>query len=86
MNLSWIANTNQGRMVGDYMSTSYSGTNAFPVFDAATAPVGGVFQEHTFTSKQAAMSFTGPTLRASKAGALYGSGHRFKLRQGTTAN
>ncbi len=36
---SWIANTNQGRMVGDYMSTSFTGDgNAHPVFSLAKAP------------------------------------------------
>jgi hypothetical protein len=71
MMLSWLANTSQGRMVGDYMSTSYVGANAFPVFASATAPVGGVFQEHMFTSQQPAASFTGPTLRAHSSGAKY---------------
>jgi hypothetical protein len=42
MTLSWLASTSQGRMVGDYMSTSFnsSGT-AFPVFADASAPTGG---------------------------------------------
>lgn len=40
--LSWLPNTTQGRMVGDYISTSFnsSGT-AFPVFAVASAPTGG---------------------------------------------
>jgi hypothetical protein len=54
MQMSWLASTSQGRMVGDYMSTSYVGNNAFPVFASATAPIGGVFQEHMYTSQQAA--------------------------------
>jgi hypothetical protein len=42
MTLAWLPNTNQGRMVGDYISTSFnaSGT-AFPVFEVASAPTGG---------------------------------------------
>lgn len=42
MTLSWLANTTQGRMVGDYISTSFnsSGT-AFPVFADASTPTGG---------------------------------------------
>ena len=33
MSLTWIANTNQGRMVGDYISTSFTGDGkAHPVF------------------------------------------------------
>ena len=42
MTLSWLANTTQGRMVGDYMSTSFNGSGvAFPVFADASAPTGG---------------------------------------------
>ena len=42
MTLSWLANTTQGRMVGDYMSTSFNGSGvAFPVFAVATVPTGG---------------------------------------------
>src|SRR5262249_10992332 len=41
MTLSWLPNTTQGRMVGDYMSTSFSGGKAFPVFAVAAAPTGG---------------------------------------------
>lgn len=41
MNLSWIPNTSQGRMFGDYISTSVlSGGNAYPVLPVATAPTG----------------------------------------------
>src|SRR5712692_8743650 len=32
MSLSWLANTNQGVMVGDYISTSFVGAPAFPAF------------------------------------------------------
>ena len=46
MTLSWIANTDQGRMVGDYMSTSFTGDgNAHPVFAIAKPPTGSVFSE-----------------------------------------
>ncbi len=86
MTLSWLANTSQGRMVGDYISTSYVGPNAFPVFASATAPAGGLFQEHLFTSQQAANSFVGPGLRASSAGANSGF-RQWRVRPGlTTAN
>jgi hypothetical protein len=86
MMLSWLANTSSGRMVGDYMSTSFSGNNAFPVYANATAPIGGVFQEHMFTSQQATTSFVGPTLRASSAGGIYGV-RPWRVRAGvTTAN
>lgn len=45
MALSWLANTNQGRMVGDYISTSYSGGTAHPVFAVAGPQSGTVFNE-----------------------------------------
>ncbi|MGW4528602.1 sialidase family protein [Amycolatopsis sp. NPDC004378] len=42
--LSWIPNTSQGRMFGDYISTSVrSGGNAFPVVPIASAPSGSTF-------------------------------------------
>jgi len=49
MKLSWIANTTQGRMVGDYISTSYVNGKAFAAFANAVAPTGGVFNEAMFT-------------------------------------
>jgi hypothetical protein len=48
---SWIADTSQGRMVGDYISTSFVDGQAWPVFSFATsAPSGGVFNQDTFTA------------------------------------
>jgi hypothetical protein len=41
MTLSWLPNTSQGRMVGDYISTSFSGSPAFPAFALAHAPTSG---------------------------------------------
>jgi hypothetical protein len=49
MTLSWLANTTQGRMVGDYISTSILGGRAYPVVAAATAPSGGLFNEPMVT-------------------------------------
>ncbi|MFM7046261.1 MAG: sialidase family protein [Ilumatobacteraceae bacterium] len=45
MSLSWLPSTTQGRMVGDYISTSYSGGTAFPVFIVALAPTGTQFAQ-----------------------------------------
>jgi len=47
--LSWLANTTQGRMVGDYISASFAAGTAFPVFMVATAPTGSTFHEAAFT-------------------------------------
>jgi hypothetical protein len=49
MSLSWLAKTNQGAMVGDYISTSFSNGKAFPVFALANAPSNGVLDEATYT-------------------------------------
>jgi hypothetical protein len=44
MTLSWLPNTSQGRMFGDYISTSiFTGGNAYPVIPVGTAPSGGLF-------------------------------------------
>jgi hypothetical protein len=51
MSLTWLPNTTQGVMVGDYISTSFVGGPAFPAFAVASAPSGGVFDEATFTVK-----------------------------------
>jgi len=47
--LTWLPNTSQGFMVGDYVSTSFSGAPAFPAFALANAPSGGVLDEATYT-------------------------------------
>jgi hypothetical protein len=38
MAVAWLANTNQGYMVGDYISASFAGGTATAVFAVATAP------------------------------------------------
>jgi hypothetical protein len=44
MTLSWLPNTSQGRMFGDYISTSIPpGGNAFPILPIASAPTGSTF-------------------------------------------
>jgi len=50
--LAWIAQTDQGPMVGDYISTSFAGGPlAFPVFAIAKPPVSGVFNERAATAR-----------------------------------
>jgi hypothetical protein len=48
MTLSWLPNTTQGRMVGDYISTSYVGGTARPVFALASALSGATFNQFMF--------------------------------------
>jgi hypothetical protein len=44
MSLSWLPNTSQGRMFGDYISTSVlAGGRAYPVIPVAFAPTGSTF-------------------------------------------
>ncbi len=45
MSLSWLPNTTQGRMAGDYISTSFVNGTPIPVFTVAGAPSGTVFNQ-----------------------------------------
>lgn len=49
MTLAWLPNTSQGRMVGDYISTSIVGGRAWPVIEVAAAPSGSTFNQNSFT-------------------------------------
>ena len=70
MMLTWLANTNQGRMVGDYMSTSFAANgNAFPVFAVAKKNKGTKFNEAMYTFR-GGLSVAGGTL-SSKATVLF---------------
>jgi hypothetical protein len=50
MNLSWLAPTSQGPMVGDYMSTSFAGGTAHPVFAIAKPKIGTAYREQLATA------------------------------------
>jgi hypothetical protein len=54
MPLEWLADTGIGRMVGDYISTSWVGGRPVPVFSLATQPVAGTFQQATFATTRLA--------------------------------
>jgi len=49
MSLTWRPSTTQGRMVGDYISTSYVGGTARPVFAVASQPSGTAFAQLSYT-------------------------------------
>lgn len=51
MKLTDLANTSQGVMVGDYISTSFAGAKAVPVFAVAKPKSGNVFDEAMHSSK-----------------------------------
>jgi hypothetical protein len=78
MTLSWLANTSQGRMVGDYISTSVrNGANAYPTIAVAFAPSGSTFDEAMYVptgglgiSGGARRARTSPVLAPSGTGRL----------------
>jgi hypothetical protein len=70
MNLTWLANTTDGYMVGDYISTSFSDGKAFPLFIAASAPNGSQFNEALFTLTTG-LTIAGGTNTASAEHAIF---------------
>jgi hypothetical protein len=51
MNVTWLASTTQGFMVGDYISASFNSSgSAHGVFAVANPPSGGVFDEAMYTT------------------------------------
>jgi hypothetical protein len=50
MQLSWLAQTTSGRMVGDYFSTTFAGGRMVPVFTLAAPPLDGRFREAIFAT------------------------------------
>jgi hypothetical protein len=50
MTLSWLPNTSQGVMVGDYITTSFVAGDAMPLFAVAAPPSGGLFDEAIYTT------------------------------------
>ena len=64
--VSWTPDTTQGRMVGDYISTSWIGNKAFGAFAVANAPTGSVFDQKIYvpTGGVSASTFPNPTVAA----------------------
>jgi hypothetical protein len=50
MPLSWIAEASFGRMLGDYISTSWIAGRPVAVFSLASAPVNGEFRQAIFAA------------------------------------
>jgi hypothetical protein len=63
--VTWTPDTTQGRMVGDYISTSWVGGRAYGAFAVANAPAGSVFDQKIYvpTGGVAATSFTNRTVK-----------------------
>ncbi len=68
MKLSWLASTTLGRMVGDYISTSFIGGKAYPVFAVAQAKSGATFNE-ALTTVGSGLPVRGGNAAATSAGA-----------------
>lgn len=67
MNLSWLPNTSQGRMFGDYISTSIpAGGNAYPILPIANAPTGSTFDLAMYVPN-GGLAVTGGTNAATRA-------------------
>jgi len=75
MTVTWLANTTQGFMVGDYISTSFAGGLAHGVFAVATANSGTVFNEATFTNAAGLSGASSATIAADRP-FVYGAGNR----------
>jgi hypothetical protein len=54
MPISWLANTGLGRMLGDYVSTSWVGGRPVPVFSLAADPVDGRYRQAIFATVRGA--------------------------------
>jgi hypothetical protein len=67
MSLSWLANTTDGYMTGDYISTSIVGGQAFPAIAVAFAPQGRTRQEAIYT---VALSVVGGLAKARTDGVV----------------
>ena len=71
MTMSWLPNTSQGRMVGDYISTSYNSAGlAFGFFARANAPTAGGTDCQTATSNCDQGLYTFASGQATAAGTL----------------
>ena len=50
MSLNWLPNTFSGNMVADYITVSYAGGKAFPIFAVAHALTGSLFHQAIYTT------------------------------------
>ena len=73
MTLSWLPNTSQGRMVGDYISTSFAGGTAHPAIAVANAPTAGGSDCQTATPNCDQALYTPTTGLAAAAGSAVAS-------------
>jgi BNR repeat-like domain len=81
MQLTWLASTTQGNMVGDYISTDIVNGKAIPVFVVAKAPTGSHLHETLDTAT--GLSILAGSIPATSGGVLVTSGHPASIKPGT---
>ncbi len=75
MTLSWLPNTSEGRMFGDYISTSVlPGGNAYPVLAIANAPAGTTFDQAMYVPAGGLAVTGGTSTAAAASGSAPGGG------------
>lgn len=66
MTLSWLPNTTQGRMVGDYISTSFNSSGlAHGLFAVSNAPTGSTFDQAMYTNATGLSQLSGVVVTSS---------------------
>ena len=80
MKLSWLPNTSQGRMFGDYIATAVlAGGNAYPVLPVAKAPAGSTFHQAMYVPT-GGLALTGGAHRAT-TGPVFATGPAHRPRR-----
>lgn len=78
--LTWLAVTNQGPMVGDYLGIAIVNHRAYPTFPSAKAPVGSTLSEDMYTI-QGGLDASSALIKATTGPVLYhGHGSVFGRR------
>jgi hypothetical protein len=62
MHLSWLPNSQNGLMVGDYIATAFNNGVPHGVFEVAAAKSGSTFNESTYTAQGLTAALEGPQL------------------------
>jgi hypothetical protein len=74
MTNTWLASTNMGYMVGDYIAAAVSGGSVHPVIAAAQPPTGTTLDEYAATMASGLAMAAGPSARRAETGPVVLSG------------
>ena len=77
VSLGWLASTNQGAMVGDYISTSFAGGTAHAVFALANAPSGSILDEAMYTTTAGLVASGGSATSSGERAVVSAGGGQF---------